>query len=176
MSTIFGFCQPEGRPAEEQQLRALAAFPSARAPDGTFLSTHGRVGMGFQPFHTQRRSHLEGKPIIDECGNMLTLDGRLDNHVELCELLRLRPNEVADSLLVLRAFACWKEGCFSKLVGDWALALWSHFDQTLYLARDHAGARTLYFMRTGGSIVWSTHISILISRYHRPKCWLMLSR
>jgi asparagine synthase (glutamine-hydrolysing) len=162
MSTIFGICRSEGHSVEEQQLRALAGFTSSQAPDGTFLSTRGRIGMGFQPIHTHRRSHLEGNPTIDECGNMLTLDGRLDNQVELCELLGLQPNEVADSLLVLRAFAYWKEGCFSKLVGDWALALWWHLGQTLYLARDHAGSRTLFFMQTGESIVWSTHLDTLV--------------
>jgi asparagine synthase (glutamine-hydrolysing) len=91
---------------------------------------------------------------------MLVFDGRLDNHQELSELLDIR--DLPDSSIVLSAFAQWNEDCFSRLIGDWALALWSQLDQSLYLARDHAGTRTLYFDERGGCIRWATFLETLV--------------
>jgi asparagine synthase (glutamine-hydrolysing) len=156
MSIIFGVRKLEGDTVAERHLLDLAQATGNRAPDGTFVNAKGRVGMGFQPHHTHQRSNLESQPTIDERGSMLTLDGRLDNHIELCNLLDIREVDTSDSLIVLTAFERWGEGCFSQFIGDWALALWSEVDRSLYLARDHAGTRTLYFELRDGGIRWSS--------------------
>jgi asparagine synthase (glutamine-hydrolysing) len=89
---------------------------------------------------------------------MLTLDGRIDNHSELCQILDIENNLAADSLIVMAAFERWGEGCFSHFIGDWAIALWSHPEKLLYLARDHAGARSLFFHQQDGDVFWSTYL------------------
>src|SRR5216683_927664 len=143
MSIIFGIRKSEGEVVEEHQLLSLANATDRWAPDGTFVRATGRIGMGFQPYHTHQRSNLESQPVADDLGNMISWDGRLDNHKELRDLLAQEAN-ISDSLIVLAAFRRWGEECFSRLIGDWAVALWSHTDRSLYLARDHAGTRTLY--------------------------------
>jgi asparagine synthase (glutamine-hydrolysing) len=164
MSIIFGTRQAEGQHVEEKQLLALAHATDRYAPDGTFVQAEGRVGMGFQPYHTHQRSYLESQPAIDGRGNMLTLDGRLDNYVELCELLAIQDTNTSDSLIALAAFERWGAHCFSQLIGDWAVALWSRSERSLYLARDPAGTRTLYFDHANGALVWSTYLETLQSR------------
>jgi asparagine synthase (glutamine-hydrolysing) len=74
------------------------------------------------------------------------------------------PEALSDSQIVLAAFVQWSEACFSRFVGDWALALWSAKDQSLYLARDHAGARTLYFRHEQGEAVWATYLDTFHTR------------
>src|SRR5271170_7829293 len=132
MSIIFGMKTVEERPVEEQRLLHLARGTHRYAPDGVFVRVVGSVGMGLQPYRTHLRSRLESKPLVDERKNMIALDGRIDNHEELSRLLGLGGNEASDSEIVLAAFGRWGEECFSKLVGDWALALWSHADRSLY--------------------------------------------
>lgn len=158
MSILFGIYQEADHMVTKSQLAGLASATGHYAPDGLFLHACGRIGMGFQPNHTHQRSKLDSQPAVDGLGNMLTFDGRIDNHAELCRLLDIRDGEVADSSIVLAAFDHWREDCFSRLIGDWALALWSCSEQSLYLARDHAGTRALYFSRQGGSIRWSTYL------------------
>ena len=114
--------------------------------------------MGFQPYYTHLRSNLDAQPAAGASGNMLTFDGRLDNHLELRTLLDIQDNESSDSRIVLAAFERWGEECFSRFIGDWALALWSHRDRTLYLARDHAGTRTLFYEQAGGTFRWATYL------------------
>lgn len=114
--------------------------------------------MGFQPYHTHKRSTLESHPLVDIQGNMLVLDGRIDNHAELSDLLNISDFNSPDSLIVLAAFQQWGEECFSRLIGDWALAIWANAEHALYLARDHAGTRTLYFEQMDETVFWSTHL------------------
>jgi len=158
MSIIFGALTAAGQSVDRVDLSRLAQATQRYAPDGTFFYAQGNVSMGFQPYYTHQRSSLEALPLVDPNGNILSFDGRLDNFAELCDLLDLREAEVADSSIVLKAFEHWGEDCFSRLVGEWALSLWAHSEQALYLARDHAGTRSLYFERTNGRVLWSTYL------------------
>ncbi|WP_260706565.1 asparagine synthetase B family protein [Edaphobacter flagellatus] len=163
MSIILGIRKPEGDVVDERQLLDLVRTTDRWAPDGTFVQAKGRIGMAFQLYRTHERSKLESHPVVDDLGNMVTLDGRLDNHKELSGLLEIAESETSDSTIILAAFRRWGEMCFERFVGDWALAIWSRADRSLYLARDHAGTRTLYFHDCQGSILWSTHLDTFIS-------------
>lgn len=158
MSVIFGIKQSEGNVVDEQELLDLAQATDRWAPDGLFVRAEGRIGIGFQPYRTHHRSNLESQPTADSLGNMVALDGRLDNHEELRELLEIGELETPDSQIVLAAFRRWGELCFARFIGDWALVLWAMRDQTLYLARDHAGARTLYYRYSRNCLMWSTYL------------------
>jgi asparagine synthase (glutamine-hydrolysing) len=163
MSIIFGVRAAEGSSLEERRLLQLAEATTRYAPDGTFVRAKGRIGMGFQPYLTHQRSRLESQPYVDEFGNMVTFDGRLDNHRELRELLNIHDEKAADSIIILEAFRRWDEECFPYLTGDWSLALWSERDRSLYLARDHAGTRSLYFEQAGGCVYWSTYLETFLA-------------
>lgn len=173
MSIIFGVRQPPGNHVEIKQMRALAGATESYTPSDSRFRIHGRVGIGIQPVRTSARHELEERPLFDDLGHMLCFDGRIDNHHELRFELGLQP-EASDAALVLASFVRWGERCFSRLVGDWALGLWSEAEHRLYLARDHAGTRTLYYEESDDSIRWSTHLETLLggditSRILNPK-------
>ncbi|MEG9437799.1 hypothetical protein JAO29_16750 [Edaphobacter sp. HDX4] len=161
MSIIFGVQEVESRVVGELELLSLARATERWAPDGTFVRAQGRIGMGFQPYCTHQRSFIESQPFVDELGNMVTLDGRLDNHVELGALLGIERVNPADSRIALAAFTRWGSDCFSKFIGDWAIAIWSPKERALYLARDHAGTRSLYYEVRGHRILWATFLETL---------------
>src|SRR5260370_1454360 len=160
MSIIYGLLKEHGVRVTEWELQHLAAATERYATGTDSVYIRGRLGMGFQPYSSHLRSALEQGPTSTLHGHALCFDGRLDNHKELSEELGLHdPDALSDSQIVLAAFAQWSEACFSRFVGDWALALWSEKDQSLYLARDHAGTRTLYFRHEQGEAVWATYWS-----------------
>jgi asparagine synthase (glutamine-hydrolysing) len=158
MSIIFGVHNYKRRPVDGRELDLLARSTAHYAFDETCLRVEKEVGMGFQPYHTHQRSNLESQPVLASSGNMLVFDGRLDNYRDLIKQLDMQDPETADTLVVLAAFQRWGDKCFARFVGDWALALWSHGNRSLYLARDHAGTRTLYFEQTGDRVLWSTYL------------------
>jgi asparagine synthase (glutamine-hydrolysing) len=158
MSAIFGIRKPAGQTVPDRELLHLGEATQRFARDGLAIQSSGRVGMGFQPYYTHTRSQLENGPAADDQGSLLSFDGRLDNYQNLARELGLESTLTADSQLVLAAFRRWGEACFSHFVGDWGIALWSERDQSLYLARDHAGTRTLYFHNDKGVLRWATHL------------------
>jgi asparagine synthase (glutamine-hydrolysing) len=158
MSILYGVLAPEGKHVQSSILSSMGAATASHAREGSLVQLRGRVGMGFQACATGRRSTLAVQPASDSRGNLLTLDGRIDNHIALAEDLGLPPNKIQDCQLIFAAFERWGEGCFARLYGDWALALWWHSDRTLYLARDHAGTRTLYYREQNECLLWSTYL------------------
>lgn len=164
MSVINGIWHKNGRPLDKEHLFEQAAFNERYAPDGTIVRHAGVYGMSFQGFHTHERSSFEPGPREDSLGNMAVLDGRIDNGEQICQELGLPYRETSDTALVLAGFRKWGKGCFSRMVGDWAIAVWSDADRSLYLGRDHAGTRTLYYADSQDSLVWSTYPEPLIPR------------
>lgn len=162
MSAIVGVLQEPGVGATETEVQRLLVPTARYAPGSSAVYVRNRIGMGFQPYPTHERAVLDAGPVADSYRNVISFDGRLDNHAELTEMLGLDRTGYSDSKIVLAAFRRWGEECFAQLCGDWAIALWCEHEQTLYLARDHAGTRTLYFSRQNGMVLWSTHLDTFL--------------
>lgn len=163
MSIIFGTLKQRGAIVAKSELLDLGGPTERYATGQSALSVTGRLGMGFQPYVSHARSEMESQPARDHLGHVLVFDGRLDNYQDLANQLDLNSNKTPDSSIVLCAFARWGADCFSRLTGDWALALWSTREQELYFARDHAGTRTLYFKKDQEQVSWSSHLDALVS-------------
>lgn len=168
MSIIFGMRATNDEAVTEQELSCLASATQSFAPDGSVIAVAAQIGMGFQSFLTTSASRYEFQPATDAQKNMLTFDGRLDNRLGLLSELRIHDAEVSDSALILAGFGRWGEAVFAKLIGEWALALWSEGTQTLYLARDHAGTRTLYLQATRNRLRWSTYLDTFFADGDEP--------
>jgi len=164
MSIQFGLWHRFGPDVNEREMLELGQSSAHHATDGTSVAIRRRLGMGLQPFITHERSKRELRPTFFADGCMVTLDGRIDNHAELRDELSIANPDVADSFLVAALFRRWGPDCFSKLIGDWAIALWSISEQSLYLARDHAGTRTLYFKISPQRVLWSTVLETFLGR------------
>src|SRR5579863_7239647 len=89
--------------------------------EGARIRHLDRVAMGFEPVSLPSGLDSALQPLVDGRGSMVVFDGRIDNADELCPLLGLEPSEGAEAEIVRAAFAAWGEGCFSRLLGDWAL-------------------------------------------------------
>lgn len=158
MSIIFGLIDNTQMHLQSDAVIRLSAGTSPWARSRPIVALSGNVGMGIQAHHTHVRSALHAAPYKDEFSNLTVFDGRLDNHQVLSESLGLDAVAVSDAQIVLAAFERWEESMFSRLTGDWALALWNPSNRRLYLARDHAGTRTLYYRTGTADIIWSTYL------------------
>lgn len=158
MSVILGLLSRDNASVEIARLLELAAPTARYAPDGTTTSLGQSIGMACQLFATSPTQKASDCLSDNETGDLVAFDGRIDNHLVLAGLLGLRQRHVSQAELVLAAFQRWGEGCFAQFVGEWSLALWSSKNRFLYLARDHAGTRTLYYTATRKLILWSTFL------------------
>ncbi len=67
-----------------------------------------------------------------------------------------------DTEVALRAFLQWDTGCFARLRGMFAMAIWSERDRRLVLARDRLGIKPLYIRRIGQDLVFGSEIKVLL--------------
>ncbi|NMA64965.1 MAG: asparagine synthase (glutamine-hydrolyzing), partial [Clostridiaceae bacterium] len=97
---------------------------------------------------------LEGKTYV------LVLDGAIYNAKELKSQLNILGNSVntSDSELLIYAYIKWKEGMLNKINGIFAFALWIKEDKKLILARDHVGAKPLFFAFSGEILLFCSRI------------------
>jgi asparagine synthase (glutamine-hydrolysing) len=158
MNVQIGICNWDGSPTNRavietmrQQLKCPAYFKSI------FLDSPIAVGtLG------------SNEPYQSKTGNLIGLDGRLDNRDDLLRRLNQRvSNESDDIALVAAAFEAWGPECFSKFVGEWAIAIWELRTRTLFLARDYIGTKHLFYRATTNRVQWSSHLEALVTRGDR---------
>lgn|GEM_PF-588306 len=90
-------------------------------------------------------------------------DIRLDNRPELGRALGLRDvTAVSDVDLLLLSYARWGEACCSRLIGDFAFAIWDAAAQTLFCGRDQLGVRPFYYCRRDGLLLFGSEVSGII--------------
>ena len=159
MNIIFGIWRPQGAPVTREELESMGVHTRRFAPDGEWFRNYSEFGVGVQAQYTHARSRLDAQPVSDVAGNILVYDGRLDNYRDLLRDLDLTGENTSDSEIILCAYQKWGSGCFVRFVGDWALTLWDSQARTLYLARDHAGTRTLHYAYDdAGMVTWATYL------------------
>ena len=163
MSSQGGIYHFDGRLADRHFVGALGKTLEPRGPDGGDDYVNGSLGMCYRAFHTQEQSTEEMQPLKSDCGHVLTWDGRLDNRDDLIAQPG-GPGQAprTDASIVLAAYLKWGTACFSRIIGDWALALWDPQQRVILLARDVAGIRPLNYKMGRESIVWSSELSTFL--------------
>ncbi len=163
MSTFAGIYNFYAPAIDPHLLMRMGQAIEKRGPDGGSHCLAGPLGMVYRAFHTNNESKSETQPVLSREGHVLCWDGRLDNRRELIpELKDYDLADLTDVAIVLAAFRKWNQDFVPRLIGDFALSLWDNHGQTLFLARDPAGARPLYYHLTAETIIWSSELTPLI--------------
>ena len=136
---------------ERAWLRASGQQMRHRGPDGMgeWWSGDGRVGLthrrlaiidlspaGFQPMHLERR------------GLSIVYNGEIYNFGDLrTELKKLGHKFVSqsDTEVILAAYAEWGTDCLDHFNGMFVLAIFDKWENRLFLARDRAGEKPLFY-------------------------------
>jgi asparagine synthase (glutamine-hydrolysing) len=106
------------------------------------------------------------QPMASEDGDtVLVFNGEIYNHAELrreLEGLGHRFVTRSDTETVLRGFLEWDTGCFERLRGMFAIALWTESKNRLVLARDRMGIKPLYLCRQGDDILFGSELKAIL--------------
>jgi asparagine synthase (glutamine-hydrolysing) len=163
MSIQFGRWNFAGQPVETKYVETVRSMLAPYGPDGASHYTKDSATVLYHAFHTTSEARTEQQPFVTSSGAVMTWDGRLDNRSELLALLHGSLMSVSpDISIVAAAYERWGTGCFSKLVGDWALVIWAGETRSLYLAKDVIGTRQLYYSIEGTQVTWSTILDPLV--------------
>lgn len=173
MSAIFGLIHLDGRPVSPEPLDAMRRSMAHWGPDGGGLWCEGDAGLGQLLLYNTPESLHESQPLVGAGGDLVMVAGaRLDNRPELCDLLAIphpeRPS-TPDGRLILLAYEQWGEECVSRLLGDWAFAVWSRGQRRLFLARDQLGHTAFYYFRGPREFVFASSIKGILSLPSVPR-------
>lgn len=152
MSGICGVWAFDGR---DPDLGPVLAQLERRGPDGTHCWADGPVALGHTLLATTPEALVEVLPLTDpDSGCTITADARIDNRDELIAALDLggETRTIGDGELILRAYLRWAEECPTRLIGDFAFAIWDPRSNRLFCARDHLGMRQFNYHHAPGSL------------------------
>src|SRR5215212_2288227 len=139
-----------------------------RGPDdsGLWWSRDGRIGFGHRRLAIIDLSPGGHQPMVSASGRTcVNYNGEIYNYVELREELRARGHvfrTTCDTEVLLEAYEEWGAGCVEKLVGMFALAIHDSRDDTLFLARDRAGEKPLFYAIDGERLLFASELKALM--------------
>jgi asparagine synthase (glutamine-hydrolysing) len=166
VSGIAGAMSLDGAPVDPSMAVRMSNALAPRGPDEAGVWSGGSVTLVHRALHTTHESRLDTQPLVGVGARfVLTFDGRIDNRDALEDEIERDAHPLrtrSDVEVVLRAYERWGERCASKLLGDFAFALWDAQRGALFCARDVVGARPFYYRVAGGMLTFASEMPPLL--------------
>jgi asparagine synthase (glutamine-hydrolysing) len=161
----------EDAAARERKVARMLDCLIHRGPDGLGVDSRGAATLG--AVRLAIRGLEDGRqPIVDgENGILAVCNGEIDNHLELKEWLASRGRSVdaATDVAVLPGLYLELGAAFvERLVGAFAIGLWSERDGVLLLARDRAGERPLHVIVSEHGAQFASELAALAAGASEP--------
>ncbi len=160
------FNTPDAARPSELVLRQMLAALRHRGPDQFGIYLSNQVGLG-----NARLSIIDlsggQQPISNENQSLwIVFNGEIFNYVELKSLLEARGHLFStntDTEVILHLYEEHGPDCLRFLNGQFAIAIWNERDRSLFLARDRAGVRPLFYTSIGGSLIFASEIKSILA-------------
>jgi asparagine synthase (glutamine-hydrolysing) len=146
-----------------------------RGPDdaGTWWDPRRRVWMGQRRLAIVDLSPAGAQPMHDGSGALhLVFNGEIYNHRALRRELRALGHSFrssCDTEVLLEAYQQWGTDCLSHLNGMFAFALYDMAKNQLFLARDPAGEKPLFFYADGVRLMFASELKALLTDSSVPR-------
>ena len=146
-----------------------------RGPDaaGIWKSPDGAVGLVHRRLSIIDLSSDGNQPMVDETGKtVIVFNGEIYNYKELRVELEQRGHRFrskSDTEVLLEGYKAWGEGLLSRLNGMFAFALYDGNARKLFLARDRAGEKPLFYAGRAGSFAFASELKSLMADPSLPR-------
>ncbi len=136
--------------------------------DGSNRWAEEDVSLGHVMLRETPESASESQPLLSSDDRLvMVFDGRIDNRPALFSLIEesvaIVPRNCSDAELALRVYQVLGNATPTKLLGDFAFAVWNRAERSLFLARDPVGGRLLYFVQTKDYFAFASRDEALLA-------------
>jgi asparagine synthase (glutamine-hydrolysing) len=165
MCGIAGWVSFSGA-TERPDLSRMIATLRHRGPDGTDYFKSPQCGLA-----NARLSIIDletgSQPMANEDQSVWTvMNGEIFNYIELStELKNLghRFRTRSDTEVIVHAYEEYGDDFVSRLVGQFAIALWDTRSECLLLVRDRVGIRPLFYFRSSAALLFASEIKAILT-------------
>lgn len=165
---IINFQRSEA--VDESALRRMCALLAHRGPDDEGFYIAGNLGFGNRRLAVIDVSEQGHQPLSNEDGSVwVTFNGEIYNYQELRHNLQQRGHSFAsqtDTEVIVHAYEEFGLEFVDHLDGMFALAVWDCREQTLVLARDRLGEKSLYYSLDGQRLLFASELRSIIKSQH----------
>ncbi len=143
-----------------------------RGPDdsGIFIDQKNNIGFGHQRLSILDLSPAGHQPMANEGQTIfLTFNGEIYNFREIRKELEDKGHTFksnSDTEVVLKSYEQWGMESMKKFRGMFAFAIFDKRSETLFLARDRAGVKPLYYYSQNNILLFSSELK---SFHQHPK-------
>jgi asparagine synthase (glutamine-hydrolysing) len=157
---------PERLEADTRLVRGMCSVIRHRGPDDEGVRAEPGVGLGMR-----RLSIIDlatgHQPIGSEDGAVqVVFNGEIYNFRELRAGLEQAGHRFAtttDTEVIVHGYEQWGRGVFERLRGMFGIALWDSRLRALWLARDRAGIKPLYYVEHEGRLFYGSELKSLLA-------------
>lgn len=171
MCGIAGFVDNTAATSEEHllaQAMSMASTLAHRGPDAAdaWADAGAGVALGHQRLSIQDLSPAGSQPMHSADGRyVIVFNGEIYNFRDLQQQLTGLGHTFrghSDTEVLLAAIVQWGlQQTLPRLLGMFAFGLWDRHENSLYLARDRAGKKPLYYGRCGNSFLFGSELKAL---------------
>jgi asparagine synthase (glutamine-hydrolysing) len=146
-----------------------------RGPDasGSWSTSDGSVVLGHRRLAILELSAAGAQPMTNSSGtSAVVFNGEIYNHEELRRELAAggaRFTGHSDTEVLIAAYDEWGEECVERLRGMFAFAIYDKRRNSLFMARDRAGEKPLYWAEHRGGLVFASELKALMTDTEFPR-------
>ncbi len=166
MCGIVGVIDRRG--VDEGLLKEMRDAIAHRGPDaaGIWLSPDRIVGLAHRRLSIIDLSDAGKQPMSDREGTIrITFNGEIYNFKEIRDRLESKGylfKNQTDTEVIINAYKEWGFECLAVFNGMFAFAIYDEKKKILFLARDRAGKKPLYYTAGGGKFAFASEIKSLL--------------
>ena len=168
MCGILGFASWKAVKNKSEILKG-AQLLNHRGPDdsGEWVSSDGKIGLSHRRLSIVDLSSKGRQPMSDTSNRYrIVFNGEIYNYKELFDKFSNKGYEFhskTDTEVILASYIEWGENCTSHLNGMFAFAIFDSEKNTLFLSRDRAGEKPLYYAHKDGIFRFCSEIKGLLN-------------
>ena len=140
-----------------------------RGPDdsGAWWSEDGCVGLAHRRLSIIDLSSAGHQPMVDESGSLcIAFNGEIYNFRDLRRELETRGyhfRSSSDTEVILTAYREWGTDCIQHFNGMFTFGLYDGGCRRLFLARDRAGEKPLFYHLANGALIFASELKALMA-------------
>ena len=162
-------------PISAELLIAMRDSMRHRGPDdaGIWRSPDAAVGLAHRRLSIIDLSSAGHQPMADATGCLqIVFNGEIYNFAHLRRELEARGHgfrSAGDTEVILAAYRQWGTDCLQHLNGMFAFALYDASRRRLFLARDRAGEKPLFYRHSPGRFAFASELKALLADPSAPR-------